>query len=49
MDAMLRGQFSQRQLALDRLQRNLRLEIRPVTLPAYFPHDVPSLNKAGIA
>lgn len=35
MDGMLGGQFRKRLLALDRIQRNLGLEVSPVTLPCH--------------
>jgi hypothetical protein len=42
---MLGGQLGQRLLTLDRVQRDLRLETRPVALACYFPQRVPSLSK----
>ncbi len=49
MNAVFGGQLRQRQLALDRLQRNLGLELSLLALPCHLAHNVPSLVQAGIA
>ena len=49
MNAMFGGQLRQGQLALDRIQRHLGLELGPVALPCHFTHNVPSLTQAGLA
>jgi hypothetical protein len=49
MNAVFGGRLRKGQLALDPLQRNLRLELSPVALPYHLAYNVPSLAQAGIA
>lgn len=49
MDGVLGRQLRRHQLALDRLQSNLGIELGPVALLCHLAHEISSLAEAGLA